>query len=66
MKCCCSVANLCLTLYESMKVKMKVTQLCLTLYDPMDYTVDGLLQVRILQWLDSLFARGSSQPKDGT
>ena len=64
--CCCLVANLCLTLYESMKVKMKVTQLCLTLYEPMDYTDHGLLQARILQWLDSLFSKGSSQPTDGT
>ena len=30
---------------------MKVTQLCLTLCDPMDYTVHGLLQARILEWL---------------
>ena len=29
---------------------MKVTQLCLTLCDPMDYTVHGVLQARILEW----------------
>ena len=28
---------------------MKVAQLCLTLCDPMDYTVHGILQVRILE-----------------
>ena len=30
---------------------MKVAQLCLTLCDPMDYTVHGILQARILEWL---------------
>ena len=29
-------------------LKVKITQLCLTLCDPMDYTVHGLLQTRIL------------------
>ena len=28
---------------------MKVAQLCLTLSDPMDYTVHGILQARILE-----------------
>ena len=30
---------------------MKVTQFCLTLCDPMDYTVHGILQARILEWV---------------
>ena len=30
---------------------MKVAQLCVTLCDPMDYTVHGILQARILEWL---------------
>ena len=30
---------------------MKVTQLCPTLWDPMDYTVHGILQARILEWI---------------
>ena len=29
-------------------MKVKVTQSCLTLCDPIDYTVHGFLQVRIL------------------
>ena len=29
-------------------MKVKVTQLCLTLCNPMDYTVHGILQARIL------------------
>ena len=32
-----------------MTVKVKVTQLCPTLWDPMDYTVYGILQARILE-----------------
>ena len=30
---------------------MKVTQLCLSLCHPMDYTVHGILQARILAWV---------------
>ena len=30
----------------------------------MDYTVHGILQARILEWVASLFSRGSSQPRD--
>ena len=30
---------------------MKVAQFCLTLFDPMDYTVHGILQARILEWV---------------
>ena len=32
-------------------VKVKVTQSCPTLCDPMDYTVHGILQARILEWV---------------
>ena len=48
------------------RVKVKLTQSCLTLCDPMDYTVLGILQARILIWIAFLFSRGSSQPKDQT
>ena len=30
---------------------MKVAQSCLTFYNPMDYTVHGILQARILEWV---------------
>ena len=30
---------------------MKVAQSCLTLCDTMDYTVEGILQVAILEWV---------------
>ena len=32
-------------------MKAKVIQSCLTLWDPMDYTVHGILQARILGWV---------------
>ena len=32
-------------------MKVKVAQLCPTLYDPMDDTVHGVLQARILEWV---------------
>ena len=47
-----------------MKVKVKVVQSCLTLCDPMDYTVRGILQARILEWVAFPSSRGSSQPSD--
>ena len=45
---------------------MKVTQLCPILCDPMDYTIHGILQARILEWVAFLFYRDSSQPRDQT
>ena len=45
-------------------VKVKVTQSCRTLSDPMDHTVHGILQARILEWVAFPFSRGSSQPRD--
>ena len=46
--------------------EVKVAQSCLTLCDPMDYTVHGILQARILEWVAFPFSRGSSQPRDRT
>ena len=42
---------------------MKVTQSRPTLCDPMDYTVHGILQARILDWVALPFSRGSSHPR---
>ena len=50
----------------TMKVKVKVAQLCQILCDPMDYTVHGILQARILEWVAFPFSRGSSQLRDRT
>ena len=44
--------------------EVKVAQSCLILCDPMDYTVHGILQARILGWVAVPFSRGSSQPRD--
>ena len=41
-------------------MKVKVAQTCLTLFDPVDYTVLGILQARILEWVAIPFSRGSS------
>ena len=48
------------------KGKVKDTQSCLTLCDPMDYTVHGILQARILEWVAYPFSRGSSQLRNRT
>ena len=34
--------------------------------DPMDYTVHGILQARIVEWVAFPFTGGSSQPRDRT
>ena len=47
-------------------VEVKVAQLCPTLWDPMAYTVHGILQGRIRDWVAVPFSRGSSQPSDRT
>ena len=47
-------------------MKVKVTQLCLTLWDPRNYTVHGILQAKILEWVAFLISRGSSQTRDWT
>ena len=46
--------------------KVKVAQSCPTLCNPVDYIVYGILQGRILEWVDFPFSRGSSQPRDRT
>ena len=48
-----------------------VTQSCPTLCDPMDcslpgFSVHGILQARILEWIALPFSRGTSQPRDRT
>ena len=42
---------------------MKVTQLCLTLCDSMDYTAQGILQARILEWVAVPFSRDPPNPE---
>ena len=53
--------------YKKLKIKehkhktseVKVTPSCPTLHNPMDYTVHGIFQDRILEWVDFPFSRGS-------
>ena len=45
---------------------MKVAQVCPNLCHPVDSTVHGILQARILEWVGIAFCRGSSQPRDRT
>ena len=53
------------------KVKVLVTQSCPTLCDPMDcsppgFSIHGILQERILEWIAIPFSRESSWPRDWT
>ena len=50
----------------NLEVRVKVAQLCLTLCNPMDYTVHGILQARILEWVAFPFSRESSQLRSPT
>ena len=50
----------------NLPVKVKVAQSCLALCSPMDHTVHGILQVKILEWVAFPFSRGSSQPRPPT
>ena len=48
-----------------------VAQLCPTLCDPVDcgmpgFSVHGILQARMLEWVVIPFSRGTSQPRDRT
>ena len=52
-------------------MKVKVAQLCPTICNHMDcslpgYSVHGILQARILEWVAFPFSRESSQPGDWT
>ena len=52
-------------------MKVLVTKSCPTLWDPMDcspqgFSVHGISQARILQWVAISFTRGSSWPRDQT
>ena len=47
-------------------VKVKVAVVRPALCDPMNYTVHGILQARILEWVAFPFFRGSLPPRDWT
>ena len=50
----------------STRAKVKVTQLCPTVCNPMNYTVHGILQVRVLEWVAIPFSRESYLLRDWT
>ena len=58
--------NTCNVFPRITKSEVKFAQLCPTLCKPLNYTVHGILQARILEWVAFLFSRGSSQPRDRT
>ena len=45
-------------LFSFRYMTVKVIQSCLTLCDPRDYTVHGILQAKILEWVAFPFSRG--------
>ena len=52
-------------------VHAKSLQLCLIIFDPTDcsppgFSVHGILQAKILEWVTELSSRGSSRPRDRT
>ena len=51
---------------KSAPSEVEVALLCPTLCDPMDYIVHGILQARILEWVDFPFSNGSSWPRNRT
>ena len=57
--------------YTVAVMRAKLLQSCSTLCDPMDcsppgFSVHGILQARILEWVAMLSSRGSSWPRDQT
>ena len=49
--------------YKKVNKQVKIPQPCPALCNPMDYTVYGILQARILEWAAFPFSRRSSQPR---
>ena len=61
-----SIGFLLLRWVPLLPVKVKVAQLCPMLCDPMDYTVHGILQARIREWVVFPLSRRSFQPRGRT
>ena len=47
------------------KKKVKFSQSCPTPCDPMAYTIHGIHQAKLLEWVTISFPKGSSQLRDG-
>ena len=50
-------------IFNFLRSKKRKWKSCPPLCDPMDYTLHGILQARILEWVAFPFSRGSSQPR---
>ena len=53
--------------FSSKEIKVKIAQLCPTLREPTDYTIQGILQARTLEWvafplLQGIFPAQGSNP----
>ena len=58
-----------ISLHCSLKKQSEFDQLCPTLCDPMDcslpgFSVYGIFQARVLEWVAISFSKGSSRPRD--
>ena len=58
-------------IYNGESEVSEVAQSCLTLCDPMDcslqcFSIHGIFQARVLEWVAISCSRGSSQPRDRT
>ena len=49
---------------KDLQTLVKATQLCLIFCNTIDYTVCGILQARVLEWVAYPFSRRSSQPRN--
>jgi len=58
----CTSSN-CLVVFSLMSSCCSVSQSCLILCDPPGFSVHGISQARILEWVAVCFSRGSSQPR---
>ena len=63
--------NFIMLVYISLWGEGEVAQSCLTLWDPvycnlLGFSIHGILQARILEWIAIAFSRGSSRPRDRT
>ena len=53
-------------LFIKMKSESESQSVMSDSWQPLDYTVHGILQARILEWVAFPFSGGSSQPRDRT
>ena len=66
---CVGVAFLVLHVFDILCVCVSVAQSCLTLHNPIDcsppgFSVHGIFQARMLEWVAIPFFQGSSQQRD--